>query len=182
MNGNSSSPKNIILLTGPLNYVLRDTDDVLNVDTTLGEVIITLPNIKGSGLDLYPRLISVNDISGTANINNITLLPSGGDSVNSDASVVISVSGGSVKCTQANQIEWFISGPGIAGVTGDKNYVYTQTSPSDNWTVNHNLNKKCSVQVIGDDFKEVVADITWVSNNTVTVEFNTATTGYVYCN
>jgi hypothetical protein len=66
--------------------------------------------------------------------------------------------------------------------TGDKNYVHTQATTSDSWTVNHNLDKRCSVQVVGDDFKEVVADITWINNNTVQVDFNTATTGYVYCN
>lgn len=182
MNGNISNLQNIVLLTGPLDYVVRDTDNILNIDTTLGVVNITLPNIKNSGLDLYPRIITVNDIAGNANINNITILPSGGDSINSAPNAIISVAGGSVKCAQANNIEWFVAGPGLPVPTGDANYVFTQSSPSDTWTVNHNLDKRCSVQVVGDDFKEVVADITWVSNNTVLVEFNTATTGYVYCN
>lgn len=64
----------------------------------------------------------------------------------------------------------------------DVSYVHQQTTPSIEWTVNHNLGTKCSVQVADNTGHEIVADIQWVNNNTVKVYFNTATTGYVYCN
>lgn len=77
----------------------------------------------------------------------------------------------------------FIGGDGGGGGgSGDKNYVYTQTTPSALWTVNHGLDKRCSVQIVDENFKEIIGEITWVNNNTITVEFNTAIIGYVYCN
>jgi hypothetical protein len=75
----------------------------------------------------------------------------------------------------------FIGGGG-GGSSSGANYVFTQLTPSDSWLVTHDLNKRCSVQVVGSDDKEVIAEITWIDNNTVRVDFNSATTGYVYCN
>ena len=66
--------------------------------------------------------------------------------------------------------------------TSDKNYVHTQTIASDEWTVNHGLNKRCNVQVADDDFKEIIGETEWVDDNTVIIRFNSSTTGYVYCN
>jgi hypothetical protein len=66
--------------------------------------------------------------------------------------------------------------------TGDKNYVHTQSVANTTWNVAHNLAKRCSVQVVNDSFEEIEASITWTDDNNVVVTFNTATTGYVYCN
>jgi hypothetical protein len=48
--------------------------------------------------------------------------------------------------------------------------------------VPHNLGKKCAVQVVDNSGNEIVGDIQWTDNNNVTVTFNTAITGFVYCN
>jgi hypothetical protein len=66
--------------------------------------------------------------------------------------------------------------------TGDKNYVHTQSVASATWNVAHSLGKRCSVQVVNDTFEEIEASITWTDDNNVVVTFNSATTGYVYCN
>ncbi len=172
---------NIKYITGVSQYVVGGNDGILNVDTSVNSVTLILPNIINSGFANTTKGFIINDISNNASVNNIYIVATD-NTVNSASQVTIAVNGGSAKCTPANLNEWFVVTEPVASSTSDKNYVFTQTSPSDTWTVNHNLDKRCSVQVVGDDFKEVVADITWVNNNTVTVEFNTATTGYVYCN
>ena len=172
---------NLKYITGVSQYVVDGNDGILNVDTSVNSVTIILPNIVNSGFANTTKGFIINDISNNASVNNIYIVAIG-DTVNSASQVTIAVNGGSAKCTPANRNEWFVVTEPVASSTIDKNYVFTQTSPSDSWTVNHNLDKRCSVQVIGNDFKEVVADITWINNNTVQVDFNTATTGYVYCN
>lgn len=172
---------NLKYISGVSQYVVDGNDGILNVDTSVYSVTIILPNILNSGYANTNKGFIINDISDNAGTNNIYIVANG-NTVNSTSQVIINVNGGSAKCTPANNTEWFVVTEPVASSTSDKNYVYTQTTPSDTWTVNHNLDKRCSVQVVDDTYKEIIADITWVSNNTVTVEFNTATTGYVYCN
>lgn len=64
----------------------------------------------------------------------------------------------------------------------DISYVHTQSVPETTWVVMHNLNTKCSVQVVDEDKNEIIAQIDWVNNNTVTITFNIPVSGYVYCN
>ncbi len=64
----------------------------------------------------------------------------------------------------------------------DSSFVHQQSVASTEWTVNHNLGTRCSIQVVDDTAHEIIADIQWIDNNTVKVSFNTPTTGYVYCN
>jgi len=172
---------NLKYISGVSQYVVDGNDGILNVDTSVYSVTIILPNILNSGYTNTNKGFIINDVSENAGSNNIYIVANG-NTVNSASQVIINVNGGSAKCTPANNTEWFVVTEPVASSTSDKNYVFTQTTPSDTWTVNHNLDKRCSVQVVDDTYKEIIADITWVSNNTVTVEFNTATTGYVYCN
>jgi len=67
-------------------------------------------------------------------------------------------------------------------ISADANYVHTQNTPSKIWNVTHNLNKRCSIQVVDSNFREIVAKVVWLNNNQVQVEFNLNFTGYVYCN
>jgi hypothetical protein len=76
----------------------------------------------------------------------------------------------------------FQSSSSGGGGGGNLNYVHTQSTPSNVWYVNHNLNVKCSVQVVDINQIEIVAEIRWDDNNNVTVFFNTDEIGYVYCN
>lgn len=62
------------------------------------------------------------------------------------------------------------------------NFVFVQNVPATTWTVVHNLNKRCAVQVVDIFFHEIEADILWDSDNQVTITLNNPEAGYVYCN
>ena len=117
---NNTITRNLRTIIGPASEIIRDTDDMLNVDTTLGPVSLTLQNIRLSGLMLNPRCIFINDIGNNLSVNPITLLASGGDLVNNAASVVINSNGANAKCNIANQTEWSVGGTGISssGISG----------------------------------------------------------------
>lgn len=112
--------KNTRQINGPSNEIIRDTDDILNIDTTLGAVTLILQNIRVSGIMLNPRCIYINDVGNNASVNNITILASGGDIVNNGPSVLVQTNGANAKCNVANQTEWSVQGVGIStsGITG----------------------------------------------------------------
>lgn len=62
INDNQTVTRNTRTIIGPSIEIVRDTDDIINVDTNLGAVTLSLQNIRLSGLMLNPRCISVNDI------------------------------------------------------------------------------------------------------------------------
>ena len=62
------------------------------------------------------------------------------------------------------------------------NYVYTQSSASDTWVVNHNLNKYCSVTVVDDNNDVVIGEIHYNSANQVTLTFTAAFSGRAFFN
>lgn len=64
----------------------------------------------------------------------------------------------------------------------DKTYVHTQVSPSASWIVNHNLNKYPAVEVIDSGGNVVIADVTYLTINSIEVTFASATSGKVYVN
>lgn len=66
--------------------------------------------------------------------------------------------------------------------TGDKNYVHNQSVASTTWNVAHNLGKKCSVQIVDSLGNQIMASVSWTDDNNVVITFNSATTGYAYCN
>jgi len=68
------------------------------------------------------------------------------------------------------------------GGGGDKNFVYTQVAPSTTWVVAHNLAKRVAVSVVNAAGIAIVGEVRWNSDNQVTVLFNQAITGAVYCN
>lgn len=107
-------------ITGPSNQIVRDTDDILNVDTTAGPVTLTLQNIRLSGALQNSRKILINDIGGQVSVNPITILPAGSDLVNSGVSVILNVDGCNAKATVANQNEWSVTGVGVvsSGISG----------------------------------------------------------------
>ena len=65
---------------------------------------------------------------------------------------------------------------------GDKNYVFTQSSASNEWNINHNLNKRPSVTIVDSAGDMVMGDVEYVNNNTVTVRFSGAFAGKAYLN
>ena len=109
---------------------------------------------------------TVNIISST-NTNNV-------DVVVSDSPTVEVVSK-----TQQPTIDVVITG-GIVGV--DKNFVFTQSSASATWTINHTLNKFPAVEVVDSANDIVIGNITYNSTSQITITFTAAFSGKAYLN
>ena len=117
-------------ITGPQNYVVRDNDDILNIDTTLGIVTLVFANIRGSGFNFIQKQYYVNDIGNNASVNNIVLLATGGDQINSNASILLAQNGASVQVQISSQTEWLATGDIGSVITGDKNFTIHITALS----------------------------------------------------
>lgn len=66
----------------------------------------------------------------------------------------------------------------ISNVSGDKNFVYEQTTPSKVWEYQHPLNKKPSIQVTDSAGTVIMGQITVNDGINVRIEFNIAFWGY----
>jgi hypothetical protein len=67
-------------------------------------------------------------------------------------------------------------------IISDKNFVYTQNTPSSTWTILHNLNKYPSVIVVDSANTVVEGSITYMDLNTLTISFSAQFTGSAYLN
>jgi len=65
---------------------------------------------------------------------------------------------------------------------GDKNFVYNQSLPSNNWVIIHNLNKRTSVIVVDTAGTEIQGEVVFISNNEIHIKFNSANAGQAYLN
>ena len=65
---------------------------------------------------------------------------------------------------------------------GDKTFIFTQTAPSTEWTVQHDLEKFPSITVVDTGKTVVVGDYTYVDNNNVILSFSAAFAGKAYFN
>ena len=81
--------------------------------------------------------------------------------------------------TQSPEIEAIFE---INPITGDKNFVYEQATPSDVWRVLHNLNKRPSITVVDSAENVVVGAYEYLDNNRVILKFNSAFIGKAYFN
>ena len=70
----------------------------------------------------------------------------------------------------------------IGGVSLDANFVYTQTSPSAVWTINHNLSKYPSVTIVDSADNMVIGEVFYNSLNQVTLTFAGAFSGKAFIN
>ena len=70
----------------------------------------------------------------------------------------------------------------IASGNADANYVHDQTISSISWSVTHNLNKKASVTVVDSAGTVVVGEVEYLNDNSITITFNAAFSGYAYFN
>lgn len=66
--------------------------------------------------------------------------------------------------------------------SNDKNYIHNQTIPSDEWNVQHNLNKYPSVSVMLPSGHIGIADVTHVDENNLTITFAGDETGKAIIN
>lgn len=72
----------------------------------------------------------------------------------------------------------------VAGLIGknDAHFVYNQVTPSSQWDVTHNLNKKPSVTVVDSADSVVIGDVQYINNNQVRLTFVGAFSGKAYFN
>ena len=70
----------------------------------------------------------------------------------------------------------------IGGVSQDSNYAYTQSSPSAQWVIVHNLAKYCSVTVVDSGDNMVFGEVLYNSLNQVTLTFAGAFSGKAFFN
>jgi hypothetical protein len=70
----------------------------------------------------------------------------------------------------------------VAGITGDKHYAHTQSSPATTWTIVHNLNKIPSITVLDNGRNVITGDVTYPDLNTAIVAFGIGIFGTAYAN
>ena len=71
---------------------------------------------------------------------------------------------------------------GDSSADGDKTFRYGQETSSDEWMIEHNLNKYPSVMVFDSAGDEVHGDIVYINANVVTLNFSAAFSGYAILN
>lgn len=67
-------------------------------------------------------------------------------------------------------------------LTIQTNYVHDQQAASATWTVVHNMGKKPSVSIVDTADDEVIGQVTYNSNNQLTIAFSAPTSGKAYLN
>lgn len=91
--------------------------------------------------------------------------------------------GQTVNLTATEQKTTTISLLGLKSVgTSDAHYVHKQTTASASWTINHPLNKKPSVTVVDSADRNVIGQIEYINNNSLTITFKSAFKGEAYLN
>jgi hypothetical protein len=120
---NNSTPKNIKYVVGQAVYNVSPTDDIVNIDTSVTPVLVVLPNIGNAGLMLFRKQFFINDATGNALVNNITIIAAGGI-VNSGQLTVININSGSSIASIVDINEYQVSTDSVLGggtVTGADN-------------------------------------------------------------
>jgi hypothetical protein len=73
-----------------------------------------------------------------------------------------------------------LGGGGV--VPSSDNFVFTQSVPSSSWTVTHNLGRYPSVNVVDSSGRLVEGDVTYLSANSLVIDFSAGLSGAAYCN
>lgn len=69
-----------------------------------------------------------------------------------------------------------------AEINADKNFVFTQSTPSTSWTIEHNLNKFPSVSVVNNNNILMYGETTYTDLNNLTINFSAGFSGKAYLN
>ena len=83
---------------------------------------------------------------------------------------------------QGEQGEQGPQGPTGPSGEGDLNFTYDQPTPSDEWTITHNLGKFPSVSVTDSGGNQWQTAVEYVNENTCIVRFSAAFSGKAYLN
>ena len=72
----------------------------------------------------------------------------------------------------------------VAGVIGaaDAHFVFAQEQNSDEWVIEHNLNKHPSVTIVDSGDNIVYAEVEYTNLNNLIIRFNSANSGKAYLN
>jgi len=70
----------------------------------------------------------------------------------------------------------------LNAIGGDKQYTHWQMQPSLSWTIVHNLGKYPSVAIVDSGDNVVYADVEYVSENTLIINFSAEHSGKAYLN
>ena len=89
-------------------YTVLETDYIVAVSyTTTGACAITLPLISGLGTSNQKKLVVIKDVGGLAATNNITITPSGADTIDGQASFTLFGNYNGVQL-MSNGTAWFV--------------------------------------------------------------------------
>jgi hypothetical protein len=116
---------NITFVSGVSQYFVSNVDDIINVDTSVYAVNVVFPSLILTGLT---KSYSVNDFTGNANTNNITITANG-SIVNSGQLTSISTSFGSAAIITINQNEYLVITDNPSGGGGGSVAAVTATLP-----------------------------------------------------
>lgn len=72
--------------------------------------------------------------------------------------------------------------PGVSGGAGGSSFVFTQAQASASWIINHNLGRFPSVTLVDTANDLFFGDVTYVSNDQITISLSAATSGRAFCN
>lgn len=61
-------------------------------------------------------------------------------------------------------------------------YLHTQAVPSDTWTITHNLGKRPSIVVVDSGGSECEGDVSYTTDNQLTITFSAGFSGVACCN
>jgi len=61
-------------------------------------------------------------------------------------------------------------------------YVFNQNSPSATWSITHNLGRRPSVTVVDSAGTVVIGEVTYTSDNALTIQFSAGFSGQAYLN
>ena len=75
----------------------------------------------------------------------------------------------------------YLTGDGTRG-SGDKSYIHVQGTPSKNWIIVHNMDKRPSVSVVDETGEPLIVFPKYPNNNTVILEMNATYSGKAYLN
>ena len=68
------------------------------------------------------------------------------------------------------------------GIKEDKTYIFTQTEPTMEWVIKHNMGKYPAIMIVDDDKYQVWAEIQFIDLNTVKAMFTSEFTGQAFLN
>jgi hypothetical protein len=92
-----------------------------------------------------------------------------------------------VRSTGTSQVRPFNTAvspaPAVINIgTSFQNYVFTQSSPSATWNITHNLGRRPSVTVVDSAGTVVIGEVTYTSDNALTIQFSAGFSGQAYLN